>query len=64
MQILEPLHKILTQLSLKLENLATAKSDTSSEKCSRSMSISFKLSKIELFVFDGNPSKWQESFAP
>lgn len=58
MQILEPLHEILAQLSLKQEKLETDKSDRNSEKYSSSMSISFKLPQIELTVSDVNPFEW------
>ena len=42
MQMLEPLHEILAQLSLKLEKFETDESERSFKKCSSSMSISFK----------------------
>ena len=53
MGIMEPVHGILPEITLKLENMRFKKSEQFSERCYKILNT--KLTKIEFPVFKGNP---------
>ena len=61
MNIMEPVHEILAEISLKLEKMKiTDSKELGSERNNQNVNV--KLPKIELPVFKGNPLNWQSFY--
>ena len=60
MGIMEPVHGILREITLKLENMRFKKSEQFSERCYKILNT--KLTQIEFPVFKGNPLEWQSFY--
>ena len=60
MDTMQPVHDILTEITLKLENMKIKDSEQSFERGNNKI-LYIKLPKLEFPVFQGNPLEW-ESF--
>ena len=58
MSIMEPVHKILAEITLKLENMRLKDSKQSFERGDNEI-LNTKLPKLEFLVLNGNPLEWQ-----
>ena len=58
LKIVEPSHRLLVEVGLRVESLSIDKHSSSSSTVTSSV-IRCKLPKIELPIFHGNPLKWQ-----
>ena len=57
MGIMEPVHEILAEITLKLENMRLEDSKQSFERGDNKI-LNTKLPKLEFPVFKGNPLEW------
>ena len=58
---MEPVHEILTEITLKIENMRFKDSEQSFERGDNRISNT-KLPKLEFPVFRGNPLEWQSFY--
>ena len=60
MGIMEPVHEILAEITLKLENMRLKDSKQNFERGDKILNT--KLPKLEFPVFKGNPLEWQSFY--
>ena len=60
MGIMESVHGILPEITLKLENMRFKNSEQFWERCYKILNT--KLTKLEFPVFKGNPVEWQSFY--
>ena len=61
MGLMEPVHEILAEITLKLENMRFKDSEQSFERGDKKI-LNTKLPKLEFPVFKGNPLEWQSFY--
>ena len=61
MSIMEPVHEILAEITLKLENMRFKDFEQNFERDDNKI-LNKKLPKLEFPVFKGNPLKWQSFY--